>query len=148
MKKKTGAAGKKLIKEFEGFRAAAYICPAGVTTIGYGTTRINGSPVKMGLKITTTEADQFLEEDLKTFEDVVNNSVSAEINQNQFDALVCFVYNVGGANFKKSTLLKLVNSGNFIEAADQFLKWNKAGGKTLPGLTRRRQAERDLFLRA
>lgn len=148
MRKKTGLAGKKLIKEFEGFRAAAYICPAGVPTIGYGTTRINGNPVKIGLKITTTEADRFLEEDLKTFEDVVNNSVSAEINQNQFDALVCFVYNVGGANFKKSTLLKLVNNGNFTAAADQFLKWNKAGGKELPGLTRRRKAERELFLEA
>jgi lysozyme len=148
MKKKTGDSGKKLIKDFEGFRASAYICPAGVLTIGYGTTRINGRPVKAGLKITTDEADQFLEEDLKVFEDVVNNSVSIEITQNQFDALVCFVYNVGSGNFKKSTLLKLVNSGDLSEAADQFLRWNKAGGKVLSGLTRRRKAERELFLKA
>jgi lysozyme len=148
MKKKTGDSGKKLIKDFEGFRASAYICPAGVPTIGYGTTRINGRPVKAGLKITTDEADQFLEEDLKVFEDVVNNSVSIEITQNQFDALVCFVYNVGSGNFKKSTLLKLVNSGDLSEAADQFLRWNKAGGKVLSGLTRRRKAERELFLKA
>jgi lysozyme len=148
MKKKTGDSGKKLIKDFEGFRASAYICPAGVPTIGYGTTRINGRPVKAGLKITTDEANQFLEEDLKVFEDVVNNSVSIEITQNQFDALVCFVYNVGSGNFKKSTLLKLVNSGDLSEAADQFLRWNKAGGKVLSGLTRRRKAERELFLKA
>lgn len=147
MKKKTSEAGKNLIKEFEGFRATAYICPAGVVTVGYGTTRIHDKPIQLGITITTDEADIFLEEDLKTFEDVVNQSVSVEIFQNQFDALVAFVYNVGAGNFKKSTLLKKVNAGQFDVAANEFLKWNKAAGKVLRGLTRRRTAERELFLR-
>lgn len=147
MRKKIGKEGKKLIQSFEGFVATAYVCPAGVVTIGYGTTRINGRPVKLGLKITTDEAEQFLEEDLKMFEDIVNSSVSVEITQNQFDALVSLVYNIGGGNFKKSTLLKVLNGGGFQEAADQFLRWNKAKGKVLPGLTRRRKAERELFLK-
>ena len=110
---KTGTRGKKLIKSFEGFRAIAYICPAGVPTIGYGTTRINGSRVKEGMKITSDEAEVFLEQDLKVFEDAINHNVLVEINQNQFDALVSFVYNVGIANFKKSTLLKKLNKGDY-----------------------------------
>lgn len=146
MTKKTGASGKSLIKEFEGFRAVAYLCPAGVATIGYGTTRIRGKAVKLSMKITTEEADLFLEEDLKSFEDAVNQNVTVELTQNQFDALVCFVYNVGAANFKKSTLLKKINANKLIEASEEFLKWNKAGGKTLAGLTRRREAEKKLFL--
>ena len=146
MTKKTGASGKSIIKEFEGFRAVAYLCPADVVTIGYGTTRIRGKAVKLGMKITTEEAEVFLEEDLKSFEDVVNQNVNVELTQNQFDALVSFVYNVGAANFKKSTLLKKINVNKLIEASDEFLKWNKAGGKTLAGLTRRREAEKNLFL--
>jgi GH24 family phage-related lysozyme (muramidase) len=147
MTKKTGEAGKKLIKDFEGFRAVAYLCPAGVWTIGYGTTKINGKPVSKKTKITSQEADLFLEQDLKTFEDVVNHSVTVELNQNQFDALVSFVYNLGSGNLKKSTLLKKLNVGLFNEAADEFLKWDKAAGKRLAGLTRRRNAERELFLK-
>jgi lysozyme len=147
MTKKTGAAGKSLIKEFEGFRAMAYLCPANVVTIGYGTTRIRGKAVKLGMQITTEEAELFLEEDLKSFEDTVNQNVKIELSQNQFDALVCFVYNIGAANFKKSTLLKKINANKLIEASEEFLKWNKAGGKTLAGLTRRRKAEQKLFLK-
>ena len=147
MKKKTSKAGKDLIKEFEGFRATAYICPANVVTVGYGTTRIQGKAIQLGTTITTDEADMFLEEDLKTFEDNINQKVTIEISQNQFDALVAFVYNVGAGNFNKSTLLKKVNASEFKKAADEFLKWNKAGGKILKGLTNRRTAERELFLR-
>lgn len=146
MKKKTGDAGKNLIKQFEGFRAEAYLCPAGVMTIGYGTTKIKGHKVKEGMKITSEEADVFLEEDLKTFEDVVNRLVLVDLTQNQFDALVSFVYNLGPSNFEKSTLLKKVNAKAFDVAAEEFLKWDKAGGNRLPGLTRRRKAERVLFL--
>lgn len=146
--KKTSEAGKDIIKEFEGLRVLAYVCPAGVVTIGYGTTKIAGAPVKIGMKITSEEAEQLLEEDLKTFENAVNQSVTVELTQNQFDALVSFVYNVGAGNFRKSTLLKRVNAGKFAEAADEFLKWNKAGGKVLAGLTRRRNAERNLFLKS
>jgi lysozyme len=147
MSRKTSEGGKNLIKEFEGFRATAYICPAGVVTVGYGTTRIQSKSVQLGTTITTDEADMLLEEDLKTFEDAINQNVRGEISQNQFDALVAFVYNVGAGNFKKSTLLKKINAGDFNQAADEFLKWNKAGGKVLKGLTRRRTAERELFLR-
>lgn len=143
---KTGTRGKKLIKSFEGFRAIAYICPAGVPTIGYGTTRINGSRVKDGMKITSDEAEVFLEQDLKVFEDAINHNVLVEINQNQFDALVSFVYNVGIANFKKSTLLKKLNKGDYEEASNQLLRWTRAGGKVLNGLVRRREAEKELFL--
>ena len=138
--------GKELIKSFEGFRAIAYICPAGVPTIGYGTTRINGSRVKEGMKITSDEAEVFLEQDLKVFEDAINHNVLVEINQNQFDALVSFVYNVGIANFKKSTLLKKLNKGDYEEASNQLLRWTRAGGKVLNGLVRRREAEKELFL--
>ena len=146
MKRKTGEAGKKLIKEFEGFRAEAYLCPAGVMTIGYGTTRIKGNKVKEGMLITTEEAEVFLEEDLKTFEDAVNRNVLVDMTQNQFDALVSFVYNLGPSNLEKSTLLKKVNSNLFEAAAEEFLKWDKVKGKRLPGLSRRRKAESTLFL--
>lgn len=147
MTKKTGESGKNLIKEFEGFRATAYICPAGVVTIGYGTTQILGTPVQLGTQITTHEAERFLEEDLKKFETAVNKNVSVELTQNQFDAVVSFVYNVGIGNFIKSTLLKKLNAAKFAEAANEFLKWNKANKKVLAGLTRRRAAERELFLK-
>jgi lysozyme len=144
---KTGESGKSLIKEFEGFRAVAYLCPAGVWTVGYGTTRINGVAVTSKTKVTTDEADAFLEQDLQLFEDGVNHNVTVQLTQNQFDALICFVYNLGVGSLKKSTLLKRVNAGKFAEAADEFLKWDKANGKKLPGLTRRRKAERELFLK-
>lgn len=146
MVNKTGNSGKSLIKQFEGFRATAYLCPAGIWTVGYGTTRINGNKVTKGARVTTEEADMFLEQDLKQFEDCINSTVSVELTQNQFDALVAFVYNVGVGNFQKSTLLKKLNSGDYDAAAEQFLRWDKAGGRTLAGLTRRRKAERELFL--
>jgi lysozyme len=146
MKKKTSETGKSLIKEFEGFRAKSYICPAGVWTVGYGTTRINGNKVAEGTQLTTDEADIFLEQDLKVFEDAVNKNVDVELTQNQFDALVAFVYNVGIGNFQSSTLLKKLNGGDYESASEQFLRWDKAGGKKLAGLTRRRKAEQKLFL--
>jgi GH24 family phage-related lysozyme (muramidase) len=146
MKKKSSDRGKAIIKEFEGFRAIAYLCQAGVWTVGYGTTRINGKLVTESVKITTEEAELFLEQDLKAFEDAVNQNVTVELNQNQFDALVSFVYNVGVGNFKKSTLLKKLNASKKTEAADEFLKWNRAAGVVSKGLTKRRKAERELFL--
>jgi GH24 family phage-related lysozyme (muramidase) len=146
MKKKTSEKGKSIIKEFEGFRAIAYLCQANVWTVGYGTTRINGKPVTENVKITTEEAELFLEQDLKSFEDAVNQSVSVELNQNEFDALVSFVYNVGIGNFKKSTLLKKLNASKKSEAANEFLKWNKVKRVVSKGLTRRRRAELELFL--
>lgn len=143
---KTSHVGKNLIKHFEGFRAIAYLCPAGVWTIGYGTTRINGKLISEVAKITTDEADVLLEQDLKVFEDSINQNVAAKLSQNQFDALSSFVYNVGVGNFKKSTLLKKLNANKPLDAAEEFLKWNKANKVILPGLTKRRKMEKELFL--
>lgn len=137
-------AGVNLIKKFEGFVAKAYKCPAGVWTIGYGHT---GPDVTPGLQLTTEQVDALLVRDLLRYEAPVNKLVTVELTQNQFDALVSFVYNVGEGNFSKSTLLKHLNNGDKDKAAAQFLVWNKAGGVELPGLVRRRAAERELFLK-
>ena len=136
--------GLALIRQFEGLRLAAYKDIAGVKTIGFGTT--NG--VKMGDTITRDEADRLLLEDAQRFADHVKALVKVPLNQNQTDALVSFVYNVGPAAFGKSTMLKLINQGLLEDAANQFVRWNRAGDQVLAGLTRRRMAERDLFLRA
>ena len=133
-----------LIRQFEGLRLAAYKCPAGVPTIGYGTTR----GVKMGMTVTKDEAEKLLQADVTPFSDRINKLVKVKLNQNQFDALVSFVYNVGSGAFADSTMLKLINQNLLDDAANQFIRWNRANGEVLPGLTRRRMAERDLFLRA
>lgn len=135
--------GLALIKEFEGCKLQAYLCPAGVPTIGYGHTR----SATMGQVITETEADALLREDLKDAEESVNQLVAAPINDNQFSALTSFVFNVGSGAFERSTLLSMLNAGAGADTiAAQFLRWNKANGEELPGLTRRRHAERALFL--
>lgn len=133
----TSAKGIELIKHFESFRADAYVCPAGVLTIGYGTT----SGVKRGQKITEAQATALLGRDLMIFENAVKRLVKVPLSQNQFDALVSFAYNCGAANLASSTLLKLVNANQFQLVPAQFLRWNKGGGKVLAGLTRRRKAE-------
>lgn len=135
-------AGLDLIKSFEGFEPEAYLCPAGVWTIGYGHT----GDVVEGQSVTEEEAEELLLQDVAFAEDTVNSLVEVELSQQMFDALVCFVYNVGVGAFEQSTLLRLLNQGQMEEAAEQFLRWNKAGGKELAGLTRRREAERALFL--
>lgn len=142
-------AGLEIIKSFEGLRLKPYLCPAGVPTIGYGTTVYpDGKPVKLSdPPVTPEQAEAYLLQTLKKFEEGVSKLVTVSINDNEFSALVSFAYNVGLEALKKSTLLKLLNAGVKREAvADQLLRWNKAGGKELPGLTRRRQAERSLFL--
>lgn len=100
----------------------------------------------MGTKITQEEADRYLREDLKSFEHAVNCALTRPVSQNQFDALVSFTYNLGAGALKGSTLLKLLNAGNIKGAAEEFPKWNKAAGKVLEGLTKRRMEERQLFL--
>lgn len=135
-----------LIKEFEGCYLEQYICPAGVSTIGIGTTRIDGKPVPEGLVITETQAEQYLAEDLSLFESAVERLVTVPLTQSQFDALVSFTYNVGQGNLQNSTLLRKLNSSDYPGAANEFPRWNRGGGKVLPGLTRRREAERELFL--
>jgi lysozyme len=135
-------AGLSLIKQFEGLRLKAYKDVVGVLTIGYGST---GPHVKEGMIITEQQAEDLLKEDLDRFEQGVANLVKVPLNDNQFAALVSFSFNLGLGNLKASTLLKLLNAGKLDQVPSEFVKWNKAGGKVLAGLTRRRQAEAELF---
>jgi lysozyme len=130
-----------LIKEFEGLRLEAYLCPAKVWTIGYGHTKT----AKPGMKITEGGAEALLRHDLEWVESTINKHVKVPLTQNQYDALASFIYNVGAGAFRKSTLLRLLNQGDYDGAAGQFQRWNKAGGKVLKGLTRRRKAEAEKF---
>ena len=134
--------GLELIKHFEGCKLKAYRCSAGVLTIGYGHT---GEDVKEGMTIDQAKADALLYDDVIRFERGVNQLLF-NIKQCQFDALVSFAFNLGLGNLKSSTLLKKILANDYDAAADQFLRWNKAGGKVLAGLTKRREAERALFL--
>lgn len=135
--------GIDLVKSFEGLELKAYKDSVGVATIGYGST---GSHVSMGMTITKEQAEQLLKKDLERFEKGVSELVKVPLNQTQFDALVSFSFNLGLGNLKSSTLLKKLNTSDYNGAADEILRWNRAGGKVLAGLTRRRIAERDLFL--
>ena len=136
-----------LIREFEGFRSKPYLCPAGVPTIGYGSTRYaDGRPVKMtDAPIAEAQAQELLQATLAKYEACVNGAVKMPINQNQFDALVSFTYNVGCSAFRNSTMLRLLNQGYAPQAAAQFNRWTLGGGKVLAGLVSRRAAERALF---
>ena len=136
--------GIDLIKQFEGCKLEAYQCSAGVWTIGYGHT---GSDVTKGRKITQNDAESLLKQDLIVHCNNVLKLVKVKLNQNQFDALVSFEYNVGYGNLSSSTLLKLLNKGDYTGAAGQFEKWVYAGGKVLAGLQKRRKAEKELFLK-
>ncbi len=134
--------GLALIRQFEGLRLSAYKCPAGVATIGWGATK----GVRMGQTITKDEAERMLRDDAQRFADHIAALVKVKLSQHQIDALVSFVYNVGPSAFAGSTMLRLINQGLYADAARQFQRWNKAGGEVLPGLIRRRAAERDLFM--
>ena len=136
-----GTKGLDLIKFFEGIELNAYKCAAGVWTIGYGHTK----GVKEGDSISEEQANEMLAEELKEYENYINTLVTVELNQDQFDAMVSWVYNLGGGNLKASTLLKVLNAGDYDGVPAQMMRWNKAGGKVLEGLTKRRQAEADLF---
>ncbi|MFV2948030.1 lysozyme [Pseudomonas japonica] len=141
---RTSQRGLNMIKSFEGLRLQAYQDSVGVWTIGYGATR----GVKAGMSITKEQAERMLLNDVQRFEPEIERLVIAKLSQNQWDALVCFTYNLGATNLESSTLRRLLNDGDYAGAAGQFSRWNKAGGKILPGLVRRRAAERDLFLEA
>ena len=146
----TGNAGIDMIKRFEGFRSAPYKCPAGIPTIGYGATFYTTSKkVTMSDKsITEAEAASLLRYMLKSFEQYVDSYCVDTLTQNQFDALVSFCYNLGPANLKASTLLKKVNANpNDETIRAEFMKWTKAGGRTLKGLVTRRAAEADLYFK-
>ena len=138
----TSQKGIDLIKSFEGCRLTAYQDSVGVWTIGYGHT----AGVYQGMTITEKEAEDFLRSDLGTSESAVNRLVTYSMNQNQFDALVSFTFNVGSGNFGSSTLLKKLNQGDITGAANEFDKWIQAGGQVLEGLVKRRAAEKELFL--
>ena len=134
--------GIQMVKKHEGLRLDAYLCPANVWTIGYGHT----GGVKQGDKITHEQAEEYLRKDLAKAEMIVNNE-TGHLTQGQFDALVSFVFNVGGGNFKKSTLLRLLKEGQPKEVVgNQFHRWVYGGGRVLPGLVRRRQDEYILFV--
>lgn len=135
-----------LIKSFEGWRATAYKDAVGVLTIGYGHTNAAGEPkVTPGMTITKAYGEYVLRKDLKKYADAISFQVKVPLNPNQFGALVSWCYNVGPGNTGKSTLIKKLNKGDYKSVPSELAKWNKAGGKTLNGLVRRRKAEADLF---
>ncbi len=145
---KVSKTGLELIKKYEGFRANPYKCPAGVPTIGYGATYYpDGKRVKMtDAPVTEKQATEMLKTMLVGFEKAVDTYCIDTINQNQFDALVSFAYNVGTNALKNSTLLKKLNvNANDPTIRDEFKKWVKAGGKTLKGLVTRRNEEADIY---
>ena len=145
---KVSKQGLEVIKKHEGFRSKPYLCPAKIPTIGYGNTFYpDGTKVTMQDKpLSKDMADLLLALVVKDFEHCVNKSVTSNINQNQFDALVSFAYNLGCGSLKKSTLLKKVNADPCDPSIlSEFMKWNKAGGKVLNGLTKRRHDEASLY---
>lgn len=145
---KTSDKGLALIEQFEGFSARPYRCPAGIPTIGYGATYYpDGRRVTMQDKpVSEADATAMLRLMLASYEAGVSRYVQVPVTQGQFDAMVSFAYNIGLSALKNSTLLRLVNARDYAGAAAQFARWNKAGGKVLPGLTRRREAERVMFV--
>ena len=137
-----------LIKGFEGLRLKAYQDSVGVWTIGYGHTAMSGPPApKAGMIISSEEAEAILKDDVTDFAKGVAAVIKVPVTDNEFGAIVSFAFNVGLGNLKASTLLKKLNAGDKAGAANEFAKWNKAGGKVLTGLTRRRAAEKALFLK-
>ena len=138
-------AGINLIKSFEGLRTKAYkaVPTEKYYTIGYGH---YGFDVRDDDVISEKDAEKLLYDDVQSFVDAVNKLLKVDVTQNQFDALVSFAYNVGVGALKSSTLLEYLNAGNFQKAADEFLRWNKSGGKVYGGLVKRREQERALFL--
>ena len=133
--------GLALIKKFEGCRLKAYRCSANVLTIGYGHT----GGVKEDDTISQPEADELLEKDIAKFEEYVSDNVIVELKQNQFDALVAWTFNLGVGNLRNSTMLKKLNEADYDSIPFEMRRWNKAGGKPLDGLIRRRKAEGLLF---
>ena len=138
---------KELVKHFEGCKLNSYVCSAGHNTIGYGNTFYeNGIKVKPGDKITQQRAEELLDIILIKFVQQTNELIKSNVNQNQRDALTDFAYNCGIGNLRSSTLLKKVNANPTDKTIrDEFMKWNKGGGKVLNGLTRRREAEANLY---
>lgn len=148
---KTSSEGIALLKRFEGLRLKSYPDPATggePYTVGYGTTSSAGvGKVTRGMSITEVQAESMLVRSLVIYEKAVTAALKNPPTQHQFDALVSLAYNIGNANMRNSSVVKYLNAGEPTRAADAFLLWNKAAGRVMPGLTRRRQAERQLFLK-
>ena len=138
-----GVAGTKLIQTFESFTSTAYKDWGGIWTCGWGHT---GPDVGPDTTCTEYQGSQWFIQDTHTAVNAVNRTIDVALNQNQFDALVSLCFNIGQGNFASSTLSRMLNKGDYLGAADQFLVWNHCGGQVSPGLTRRRLAEHDLFL--
>lgn len=138
---RTSGQGVALIKKFEGCELEAYQCSANVWTIGYGHTR----GVKEGDEISADKAEYILLEDLIEFETYVDQLVTVSLNQDQFDALVSWTFNLGPTNLKESTMLLRLNDGQYSEVPAEMARWNRSGGEVLEGLKRRRKAEGLLF---
>lgn len=136
--------GISMIVNHEKCKLKSYVCPAGVLTIGYGHT---GRDVKNGMEITQADAERILLSDLEKFCAAVERLVKVPLSDNQFAALVSLCFNIGEGAFGKSTLLKKLNAGDIIGAVQEFPKWNRGGGKVLPGLVRRREDEQRLFIK-
>jgi len=139
---KISKSGLDLIKSFEGFRGTAYLCPAGVPTIGWGFT----AGVSIGDTMTVTEANERLVNDLAIYGESVQTAVVGVCTQTEFDALCSLAWNIGIAGMRKSSVIRLHNAGDKAAAARAFGLWNKAGGRVMPGLVRRRSAEAALYL--
>lgn len=144
---KTTDHGRKLLEQREGVKLEAYKDSVGVWTIGVGHTSMAGVPtVAKGLRITAAQADEILSRDLKKFEASVTAAIARPLVDHEFDALVSLCFNIGGHAFTNSTVVKKINAGDKAGAADHFLDWSKAGGKTLQGLVNRRKSERMQFI--
>lgn len=142
--------GLALLKKYEGYRGKAYRCAAGVWTIGYGHTSMAGEPkVVPGMTITESEGEEILKNDLVKYERAVVKALGShisKINSNQFSALVSLCYNIGPGAIQRASVIRYIKEGRVTEAADRILSWNKAGGRVLRGLVRRREEERELYL--
>ena len=138
---KISQTGIDLIKKWEGMETEAYQDSVGVWTIGYGHTKT----AKKGMRITPDQAELLLKDELAEYEGYINRYVTVDLRQCEFDALVSWVYNLGPSNLQSSTMLKVLNAGKYNEVPYQMKRWNRAGGKVLKGLTRRRADEARLF---
>lgn len=136
------ATGLALVAYYEGYRPQAYVDPVGIVTVCYGHT----ATARLGQSFTKEQCNDLLRKDLQAAEAAVQSSVKVALSQTQYDALVSFTFNVGSGNLRSSTLLRRLNAGDYCLAAREFPRWNRAGGKVLPGLTKRRLAEQALFL--
>ncbi|QOW46166.1 MULTISPECIES: lysozyme [Acinetobacter] len=141
--------GYAIIRDAEGFRSKAYLDTGGVWTIGFGTIKYpNGTSVQKGDVCTTQQAEQWLKNDCKWVDACLDKNVKVNLNQNQFDALASFVYNIGETAFVKSTMLTLINQNSLTLAANQFDRWVYDNGKKIQGLVNRRSKEKELFKKA